>query len=85
MSETVVEQPTEIVEGRGGMVEMMNKQLMVAFINHHGRYDLDVRKSYVYYDEDGDFIFALANKLEGPGADEVFKRLNVKFWSKGIK
>ena len=85
MSDTV--QPEEITAERGGLVTMMNREMMVAFINRHlpETANLDVRTSYVYYDEDGDFKLALHNKLEGPGADVAFKRLGIKFWSKGIK
>ncbi|UOW93376.1 hypothetical protein SEA_LABELLE_50 [Mycobacterium phage Labelle] len=78
-------EPQEITEPRGGIITQINKALMVAYINNHGRYDLDVRKSFVYYNSDGDFVFALSNKLDGPRAQEIFDKLDIKFWSKGIK
>jgi hypothetical protein len=84
MAETETVELTEITEPRSLMVRKMNEQMMVAYINRHGRYELDVRTAYVYYDSDGDFVAALANKLEGPGTDAAFKQLDIKFWSKGI-
>jgi hypothetical protein len=60
----------------------MNKGMMVAFINRHGAYDLDVRKSNVYYDEDMDFVAATNQPVRA--ADAVTEKLGIKYWSKGV-
>jgi hypothetical protein len=66
----------------GPMHREWNKGLMVAFINRHSRWELDVRKSYAYYDADKDFVAATNDPLrEG---DAVVKKLNIKYWSKGV-
>lgn len=62
----------------------MNRGMMVAWINRQGAYHCDVRKSYVYYDKDKDFVHASSIPLGGPGAEAAFKRLGIKFWSVGV-
>lgn len=63
----------------------MNETLMVAFINRHSAWHLDVRKSFAYYDSDKDFVLATENELSGPGADAAFEKLDIKYYSKGVK
>lgn len=63
---------------------MLNKDMMVVYINRNGAYHLDVRKSYVYYDEDKDFVTAMSIPLGGPGAEAGFVQLGIKYWSKGV-
>ena len=75
----------EIKESASTFEREFNKALMVAFINKHGAYSLDVRKSFCYYDADKDFVVATNNELKGPGADAAFETLKIKYWSKGIK
>lgn len=66
------------------MQREFNKGMMVAYINKTGGYHLDVRKSFVYYDADKDFVTAMSIELGGPGAEAAFKTLGIKYWSKGI-
>ena len=66
------------------MQREFNKGLMVAFINKQGAYHLDVRKSFVYYDADKDFVIATSLEVGGPGGEAAFETLGIKFWSKGI-
>jgi hypothetical protein len=75
----------EITE-TGSMQRMLNKELMVAYINANliSRSHLDVRKSFVYYDESKTFVFAMGIELGGPGAESAFEKLGIKYWSKGI-
>lgn len=76
----------EEIKSTSPMQRAWNKESMVAFINQSlpTRANLDVRYSYVYYDADKDFVWASANKLEGPGAETAIEKLNIKYWSKGI-
>jgi hypothetical protein len=66
------------------MQKALNKGLMVAFINRHSAYHLDVRTSFVYYDADKDFVIATSIEIGGPGGEAAFEKLNIKYWSKGI-
>lgn len=66
------------------MQRALNKGMMIAWINRQQAYHCDVRKSYVYYDEDKDFVIASSIELGGPGAEAAFKQLGIKYWSKGI-
>jgi len=79
----------EEIKSTNPMQKEINKQLMIQFINNtllFGGASLDVQTSYVYYDEDKYFVYA----LNGPLADwEVDLLTNsgpapIKFWSKGI-
>ena len=76
----------EQIETTSPMQKEFNKGMMVAYINKHlpTTAHLDVRKSFVYYDADKDFVVATENFLEGPGADAAFEKLGIKYWSKGI-
>lgn len=80
MPETSLEELTET----NPMQREFNKGFMVNYINKTGAYHLDVRKSYVYYDADKDFVCAMSLALGGPGAEAAFKQLGIKYWSKGI-
>ena len=71
------------------MQKNYNKQMMIKFINANllnGGASLDVRKSYVYYDKDKDFVYALNRELADWEIDLLTNSglAPIKFWSKGI-
>lgn len=65
---------------------VINKAAMIDYINRHlpNSASLDTRKSFCYYDSDKDFVLAMTIELSGPGAEDAFKQLDIKYWSKGI-
>jgi hypothetical protein len=82
--EKIPETSLEEITETNPMQKEMNKGLMVMWINKMGAYHNDVRKSFVYYDADKDFVSASTIPLGGPGAENAFKILGIKYWSKGI-
>ena len=74
----------EEITGTNPMQKEFNKGLMVAFINRHSAWHLDVRTSFVYYDADKDFVIASSIEIGGPGGEAAFEKLGIKYWSKGI-
>jgi len=64
----------------------LNESLAISYINNQGRYDLDIRKSHVYYDKDGDVLFLLSNELKGEGVTkELCEKAGVYYHSIGVK
>ncbi|OUS97435.1 hypothetical protein [Rhodococcus sp. NCIMB 12038] len=68
------------------MQRKINKGLMVAFINADllNRANLDVRKSIVLYDADGDFRYALSEMPDETILAKLKTEASVAYWSKGI-
>lgn len=68
------------------MQRLGNRELMVFFINYDliNRAALDVRKSYVLYDGDKGFMYAVSDLPD----DEMMRSLRattaIRYWSKGI-
>jgi hypothetical protein len=81
--DTVVELPTHL---RSPISKSMNKSAMVAWINGDlaSNAGLDVDKAFVFYDEDGDFVFATHNEVNANGLQKLFDHTRVRYWSKGI-
>lgn len=83
----IAELPEEM---RGNpMHQEANKGLMVAWINHDllNRCVHDVRKSFVIYDADGLFEYALVNppsELKASVLQQAHDTLGWRYWSKGI-
>lgn len=88
---TVVELPANL---RDPMRQRVNRGLMVQFINGDlfNRGNLDVRKSYVFYDADGLFVVALPylpaserTAHSAPSGMEILYSHGIRYWSKGVK
>lgn len=64
----------------------MNRGLMVRFINADlfSRAGLDVRRSYVLYDEAGIFEWALEQLPDSDVCQRLHDQAGVRYWSKGI-
>lgn len=68
------------------MERKINEGLMVAFINADlvNRANLDVRKSIVLYDADGDFRYALSEMPDDSIMSRLKEEAGIAYWSKGI-
>jgi hypothetical protein len=80
---TVIELPKDM---RDPMRREVNKGLMVRFINADliERCNLDVRKSFVLYDADGLFDYAIDHMPSDEKLQRLYDHTNVRYWSKGI-
>jgi hypothetical protein len=80
---TIVELPADM---RDMMHMTANKGLMVHYINADlmNRAHLDVRESFVFYDDAGLFEMALSNMLNANALQRLYDHSNIRFWSKGI-
>lgn len=86
----MTQQVTTIVELPPDMRDMMhmtaNKGLMVHWLNADlmNRAHLDVRESYVFYDDAGIFELALSNMLNANALQRLYDHTSIRFWSKGV-
>ena len=69
--------PMQSEINHGLMVRWINQDIFVRAAN-------DVRKSFVYYDKDKDFVFATVNELSEEGKKALEEASGVRYWSKGI-
>lgn len=81
---TVIELPKDM---RDPMRREMNKGLMVRFINAEllDRCHLDIRHSFVFYDDAGLFEYALPELPDDAMLQRLYDKTNVRYWTKGIK
>ena len=64
----------------------LNKTLMVSWINQDllHRFDLDVRKSVVLYDEFKDFVYAVPELPDEDTLTRLRRETGVRFWSQPV-
>lgn len=69
------------------MLRTVNRELMVAWINAEllERAWGDVRKSYVLYDENREFLWAMQEKPDEALLAKLGERTPIRFWSKGVE
>lgn len=67
------------------MRRQLNRSDLRAFINQDimSRSRLSDRKSYIYYDANGNFVIALYHPLSGPTGMKAAEKLGIVSWSKG--
>ena len=69
------------------MLRQVNKSLMVQWINQDlvNRYQNDIDKSTVLYNQDKTFVFATRIELDEDTWQMLTESTPIRYWSKGVK
>jgi hypothetical protein len=79
---TVVELPAEFRDNR--LCRSVNTAMFREFINTFNRAHLDIRKSVVFYDNLGVFVYAVPELPDAKTLDYLFNQTDVRYYTKGL-